>query len=76
MSLSISSNTISKSKNGQLLYKEGYDIKTINYNNEQPEIITIENQEIQLEILELTKTTLKLREFNISDGLKFTYTRN
>jgi hypothetical protein len=73
--LEIDNNTIKRFVNGALDYESNYSIEFINDNGQQLQIITIMNQTIPLQIIDQTKNTLKLREYNVSDGFDITYTR-
>ena len=74
--LEIANSTIKRFVNGTLDYESNYSIEFINDNGQQLQIITFENQIIPLQIIDLTKNTLKLREYNVSDYFDITYIRN
>lgn len=76
VNLEINEKTIQMFTNGNLDYESNYSIEFINDNGQQLQIITFENQITPLVIIELTKSILKLREYNVSDGFDFTYTRD
>jgi hypothetical protein len=73
--LEITNSTIERNVNGILDYESNYTIELLNDNGQQIRIITFENQIIPLQIIDLTKSTLKLREYNVSDGFDITYTK-
>lgn len=76
VNLEINEKTIQMFTNGNLDYESNYSIEFINDNGQQLQIITFENQITPLLVIELTKSILKLREYNVSDGFDFTYTRD
>lgn len=76
VNLKITDNAIERYVNGILDYKSNYTIESINDNGQQFQVITFDNQIIPLLIIDLTKNTLKFREYNVSDGFDITYTRN
>lgn len=76
VNLEINEKTIQMFTNGNLDYESNYSIEFMNDNGQQLQIITFENQITPLLVIELTKSILKLREYNVSDGFDFTYTRD
>ncbi len=74
-SLNIADYSIARYVNGNIDYESNYTIEFVNDNEQQFLVITFEDQIIPLLIIELTQSTLKLREYNITDGFDITYTR-
>ena len=76
VNLKITDNSIERYVNGNLDYESDYTIESVNDNGQQLQVITFDNQIIPLLIIDLTKSSLRLREYNVSDGFDITYTRN
>lgn len=76
MKLEISENSIRKYLNGDLQFESNYSVEFEDNHGEQVQIITYENQGINLQILSLTENTLKIKEYQIADGFDYKYVRN